>query len=273
MPVIRERLLERFGLARLPMLENGERIIAEGAAWIASDDLRLRLAKPVEVLTANNSYAPVIGRGLVLPREGEVHRSVISMYCIDPRDAVAKFQLARPKLPRDASPADPRQIYRILTVEVDETAQPFLERLELAIEIDDNLILNARVLSTLRGHTVEEAVYDLEFGLGLGSDGSGNTGSATEDASGGGPQGTMRTVSLGAVQLRSNITWREEEWDLVPGEIVEKYRPHHLDSRLRTNPRQISEKMYYVPCSVCKRNIYEINRNGCNEISCARSRS
>jgi molecular chaperone DnaK len=48
MPAIRSGLVERFG-SRVPKLPNGDRIIAEGAAWIAHDGLRLTLAKPLDV--------------------------------------------------------------------------------------------------------------------------------------------------------------------------------------------------------------------------------
>ena len=43
-PAIRNGLTERF-LGRVPNLTNGDRIIAEGAAWIAHDGLRLTLSK------------------------------------------------------------------------------------------------------------------------------------------------------------------------------------------------------------------------------------
>ena len=48
MPRIRERLLEIFGPLRVPQIERGDQLIAEGAAWVAHDRARLRLAKPVE---------------------------------------------------------------------------------------------------------------------------------------------------------------------------------------------------------------------------------
>jgi molecular chaperone DnaK len=50
-PHIRERLLERFGPARVPSITNSDRIIAEGAAWIGNDGLRLRLSETVRAIT------------------------------------------------------------------------------------------------------------------------------------------------------------------------------------------------------------------------------
>jgi molecular chaperone DnaK len=54
MPAIRDGLIERF-LGRVPRLPNGDRVIAEGAAWIAHDGLRLTLSKPIEILIADTS--------------------------------------------------------------------------------------------------------------------------------------------------------------------------------------------------------------------------
>jgi hypothetical protein len=72
MPAIRNGLTERF-IGRVPKLNNSDRIIAEGAAWIANDDLRLILAKPIELLVADTSgsgtYYPLVPAGLELPVE------------------------------------------------------------------------------------------------------------------------------------------------------------------------------------------------------------
>lgn len=100
MPYIRERILERFGPARAPNITNGDRIIAEGAAWIANDGLRLRLAKPFEVLHADNTYVTIFDERTVLPLENQIIASKLGAYCVDPRDGFAKFQLVRPRMAR-----------------------------------------------------------------------------------------------------------------------------------------------------------------------------
>ena len=73
MPTIRDGLTERF-LGRVPRLPNGDRIIAEGAAWIANDGLRLTFSKPI-VLVADTSgrgtYYPLVDAGWQLPLENE----------------------------------------------------------------------------------------------------------------------------------------------------------------------------------------------------------
>ena len=52
-------LVQRFG-GRVPQLKNGDRIIAEGAAWVAHDGLRLSLAKPVELLQPDGTLASAL---------------------------------------------------------------------------------------------------------------------------------------------------------------------------------------------------------------------
>jgi len=88
MPAIRNGLTERF-IGRVPTLNNSDRIIAEGAAWIANDDLRLTLAKPIELLIADTSgsgtYYPLVPAGLELPMENKVIPAADSrLFCVDP---------------------------------------------------------------------------------------------------------------------------------------------------------------------------------------------
>ena len=97
MPAIWNGLVERFG-ARVPALSNRDRIIAEGAAWIAHDNLRLTLARRIEVLVADGggrgAYLPIVDAGLTLPVENEdVAADSRRFFCVDPRDGVAGFEL------------------------------------------------------------------------------------------------------------------------------------------------------------------------------------
>ena len=129
MPYVREQLQQRFGLSRVRIAEHGDRIIAQGAAWIAHDQHRLCLAKPFEILDADDTYVPIIHAGQALPVEGQTRQIPIHFYCVDPRDGIAKLQFARPKQPSRASPGDPRQVYTTLTLRVDPRARPLVERL------------------------------------------------------------------------------------------------------------------------------------------------
>lgn len=168
MPRIRERLDELFGIARVPRLEHGDRIIAEGAAWIARDRARLSLAKPLEILHADDSYISVVRAGTVLPLENEVLRRELGMYCVDPRDGYAKFHFTRPEWPNRTQLSDPRLPYATLLVGVDSSAVPLLERLEVEVTIDDNLVAGISVRSSLFDDKEDVEVHDLEFGLRVG---------------------------------------------------------------------------------------------------------
>jgi molecular chaperone DnaK (HSP70) len=169
MPYIRQRLLEIFGALRLPEIDGGNRIIAEGAAWIAHDERRLRLAKPFEVLLADDSYAALVSEKTDLPTEGRSHVQPFGMYCVDPRDGFARFQFARPRWPGRAQKTDDRISHGTLVVGVDPSAEPLLERLEMKVEIDHDLVVSVDVASSLFGDTDRFEIHDLEFGINLGS--------------------------------------------------------------------------------------------------------
>jgi hypothetical protein len=79
---------------------------------------------------------------------------------------------------------------------------------------------------------------------------------------------------VGKVRIRSNVVLeevnvRKDHWALVPGEIVERYRRGHFSDK--PSLRQKDEKMYYEPCSVCRRTIDIINLEGCDQCSHAPS--
>jgi molecular chaperone DnaK len=132
MPAIRNGLTERF-IGRVPKLNNSDRIIAEGAAWIANDDLRLILAKPIELLVADTSgsgtYYPLVPVGLELPVENKVMPAANSrLFCVDPREGIAVVELAKPVRTGPALPTDPRKTLCVLNVPVDCRAAPLLEK-------------------------------------------------------------------------------------------------------------------------------------------------
>ena len=76
------------------------------------------------------------------------------------------------------------------------------------------------------------------------------------------------------ITLRPNITEKESAWNLVPGDIVERWRRNHLvvGSRDATG-LQHEEKMYYVPCVLCGRHVGRIRAEGvvdaCEHHNCA----
>lgn len=265
-PAIRHGLLEIFGMARLRVVENAATIISEGAAWIGHDGLKLKLAKPLELLHAHHDYAPIVHSRTILPIEGEQIRNVFSMYCVDPRDGFAKFEFARPKWPERESSQDARVPYTHLTVEVNPHAKPLEERLEVEVRIDHDLIATVSADSQLVRSKRHKEIHDLEFGLGLDGQVAAATTDADEAAIGVADEaeplsGQGQVHPVGAVRVRSNVSRGLHDWDLVPGEIVQE---HHPTADQFLTPLQRAEKMYYVPCSECGRTIYEIERDGCD---------
>ncbi|RIK30035.1 MAG: hypothetical protein DCC55_37590, partial [Chloroflexi bacterium] len=129
MPAIQRGLLDIFGMSGLRLVPNASSVISEGAAWIAHDRNGLRLAKPLELLNADNTYVEIIPAGTNLPTEGGAIEKRIDAYCVDPSDGLAKIQIARPTWPGRHSQSDQRVPYTHLCVPVDTTKRLFTDRL------------------------------------------------------------------------------------------------------------------------------------------------
>ena len=196
-----------------------------GAAWIAHDRHRLCLAKPFEILDADNTYVPIIHAGQALPVEGHTQQVPVNFYCVDPRDGVAKLQFARPKQPSRVQPPDPRQVYTTLMLRVDPRARPLVERLAVNITIDENLVVYVSAESTVRLDKVDAAIHDLEFGLRLDGSSAPMRGGDTDEGSGADSSrtqsGARPVANPAAVALRSNVhsaqhenrrySWRDDQ--------------------------------------------------------------
>lgn len=185
-----------------------------------------------------------------MPEEGEVSTDSFHLYCTDPRDGVAKFQICAPKRAGNAVlPNEPRTNLAIATVKVDKEARAFQERLELDVQINDDLILEAYARSLNFKDYDRREVHNLEFGLrfppGTRSTESSDNPDQTEELQEDKP-------SLGALSVRANIADRED-LSLVPGEFLYQYDPNYFDRRRSPPEHQDREKLYYQPCSLCGR--------------------
>lgn len=250
MPVVKRHLHEWFGPERVHIPDGTATLIAEGAAWFASDQAGLQLAKNVELVLARNSYLPLVKAGTLMPKEGEVKKESFHLYCTDPRDGVAKFQICAPKRSgRVVFPEEPRTPLENLTVKVDTNAKPFHERLELDVRINDDLILqaHARSLNVKNEDYVE--IHNLEFGLSF-------TKTQAADGREGDFEvpdtGALTKASVGALSIRSNVTDREDR-KLIPGELLYSFDPLYFDARLNPPDYQVHERLYYEPCALCGR--------------------
>jgi len=169
MPAVRSGLVERFG-SRAPKISNQDRLIAEGAAWIAYDDLDIRLSKPLEVLVAGGpgrgSWLPVIDTDFRLPIENQTAAAENRrFYCTDPRDGKAVFEFGKPKKVGAVQPEDERETLEVLALPVDPSARPFLERLECTVQIDHDYIAEVTIESNGAGKSVSKEIHSLDFGL------------------------------------------------------------------------------------------------------------
>jgi len=275
MPAIRNGLTERF-IGRVPTLNNSDRIIAEGAAWIANDDLRLTLAKPIELLVADTSgsgtYYPLVPAGLELPVENKVIPAANSrLFCVDPREGVAVVELAKPVRTGPALPTDPRKMLCVLNVPVDCRAAPLLERIECHLQIDHDYVITATLRSTGRGAQTKAEFHDLDFGLALPAHGEprGGRGADGDKPDEGGPLAHIPSARSNVAQ-RVNVALAvegpgadDELWRVVPGDIVTTWRPNHFDNRTsQASKRQNEERSFYVPCARCRRLISQIKAEG-----------
>jgi molecular chaperone DnaK (HSP70) len=167
MPAIQEGLREIFGMQRLRLIPNAATVISEGAAWIAHDGVGLQMAKPMELLHADNSFVELIPAGTRLPFNGKAIQRRMDLYCVDPSDGFAKFLFVRPKWPGREAQDDPRLPYTHLELPVDPHARPLFERLQVEVTIDHDLIGEIQALSLLRGDRRAAYIHDLEFGLSI----------------------------------------------------------------------------------------------------------
>jgi actin-like ATPase involved in cell morphogenesis len=252
MPAIRSRLHEWFGAQRVHVSDRSASLIAEGAAWIAHDERHLHLAKNVELLLARNSRLTLLPAGTEMPLEGEVRSETFHLYCVDPRDAVAKFQIEAPlKAGQVIAPGDPRMPLCSLALKVDEKARPFRERLEMDIRVDENLVLTAICRSLNRKDIVNGEIHDLEFSLRLPVDGElqGRQPPGAADAD---QDFSVSSHSVGDLTVRSNVANREDDF-MVPGELLYTYSPFYFDRQMRPPEVQDEERLYYEPCAMCGR--------------------
>jgi hypothetical protein len=272
MPAIRDGLNERFG-GRAPRLSNGDRIISEGAAWIAHDELRLGLAKPVELLQSDDTYAAVVSLPFELPIENETKPAAKAVYhCVDPRPGRASFTFARPSRPRARDARSDRKAYTTLHLAVDESAAPLMERLELEVLIDHNYVAQVDLRSTRRRDHVKSEIFDLEFTLRFPTVIDQSIKMAGEGDDAVGPEGELvcsgSRMQAGMVRLRSNVS-AISSWRNVPGDLVVKYRPHWFDDRTREYSEwQYNESVYYKDCPYCYRTRYEFRVDGCRNSYC-----
>jgi len=168
MPAIGARLNELFGTNRVEIPQNSRTLVAEGAAWIAHDSQRLRLARQLEVQLARGSHLPIVRQNVEVPGPGGVLAVNKDLYCTDPTDGSAVFNICSPDLITDNPQAfHDRTTLDHLSIEVSSEAEPFLERLHLEFLLDPDLIMHVKASSSLEGSEASIKLYALEFSINL----------------------------------------------------------------------------------------------------------
>lgn len=244
MPLIKAQLTEIFGISALHIAERGDRIISEGAAWIAHDNPEISLAKPFELVEARNSLLTIIRQGTALPERGKLIQAKQSMYCSDPRDGKAIFSFKRPQMVDKNAAADPRTSYGNLAVDVNPDFPPLEERIQLDVTIDDNLIAHVNVTADDQQLTSSLEIYDLEFAL--------NTREAKKKENHKSrvkfspPKGIPNQLIA-----RSNVSISNTSWELVPGELMKAHNDRNKYTRIDMTDIQQTEYARYQPCSNC----------------------
>lgn len=247
MPSIRSQMFELFGPERVIVPDNSATLISQGAAWIAHDAQPLVLAKQIELEMARGSRLPLLRAGAPMPTERQVSRVGLHLYCTDPTDGVAKFAIVAPtELSEQPQASDPRTSLGMVTIAVDRTAPPLVERLKFDVEVDEDLILSVSAMSSQRKDQAGASYFDLEFGIGLpGSNDLGPIDVADVDT----------WVPSGGLAVRANVADRKDA-KLVPGDVLYQNNPRAF-SRLpgpdQATDEQLTEHLYYKPCAVCKR--------------------
>jgi molecular chaperone DnaK len=271
MPAIRNGLTERF-LGRVPRLPNGDRIIAEGAAWIAHDGVRLTLSKPIELLVADTSgfgtYHPLVLAGQQLPIENEVISVAnLRLFCIDPREGRAMVEVVKPIKPGRTMVTDARKSICVGYVGVDSSAKPLIERINCQLQIDHDYVGKITLASTDDRSSFE--FHDLEFGLSIGGPRQ-----PKFDLHEGPPEtpnrGSRQPKVLGSsnVVSRSNIAVLSEQISkrrqVVPGDLARRWWPYYFDVQSREpTSRQREEDDFYKECALCHRLPTHYRAEGC----------
>lgn len=265
MPAIRRRLDQLFP-GRVVTARHGDRIISEGAAWIAHDNAIPVLSKPLEILDASSTPNVIAEANEPLPVDGNVKEITLSQfYCTDPREGVVNFSFQRPIYVGRYNVDTPRKSYGIINLKVDDKAPPLRERLNLSVLIDENYVVKARAESSMRGDTAELEISNLEFALRAKKSSAASDGSDYENK-----KEKQVNSENNYPAVRSIITKEKgtKGAKYIAGDIVDKYYDKFAFARPKFTQKQQDESNYYLPCSYCGKTIMEIKNTGCARPEC-----
>ena len=257
MPIISGRLHEFFGAQRVVVPEASSTLISQGAAWIAHDQERLRLAKPIEARLARGSFLSLVQADTSMPADREVLQHRFHLYCTDPRDGFAKLEICTPTRPT-AHPqrSHPREDLHVMELPVDSSTRPFREHLEVNVSIDENLVLMVSGVSTEAKKQRHAEIHDLEFSLRMPrvrpDSAPPEPRKSDLDDVDGVDEVNKPVHAAGSVVTRANVADAKDD-ALIPGDLLYTYQRNYFRRDGRATDEQQLEHLYYQPCFVCKR--------------------
>jgi molecular chaperone DnaK len=268
MPAIRDALVARFESRVMDVgtVSRGDRIIAEGAAFIAADGPRLELSKPLEVEEADREYAELLAAGTTVPIIDAATPTIKRLYCVDPAKGEATIRFVKPAGLGSYGRSDIRQPLQVSTLPVAQDCRPFTEELELRLRLDRNCVADVELFATVKkGQPVRAEIVDLEFGIALPwAVAAERPHSEWEAYRAWKDRGKrLSTAEAGAVRLISNVA-SAKDWRRVPGNIVKHYdQAYFNDGANLYSMRQKDQFLAYARCCRCHRRDEVIWRDGC----------
>ena len=249
MPLIKNQLEKMFP-GRVDYADYGDRIISEGAAWIAHDKVYPVLSKPVELkLASNNDDNNFV---VIAPAKKRLPTSNNSMpiehsqfYVTDTSDGFVNLQFQIPVgIGRQGQNA-PRNSLGTIRLEIDKNEKPLMERIKLEVLIDANYVIYIEAIAT--GIETKETleIYDIDFALEIFRDEENKDNLEIEIKT---KDEEMIEKGISARPLIVDI----KDKRYIAGDIVEEFHPGYMSIQTdEATKKQREERDYYKPCSIC----------------------
>ena len=250
MPLIKNQLEKMFP-GRVDYADHGDRIISEGAAWIAHDGVLPVLSKPIELKLASrdddNNFVVIAPAKKLLPRNNDsMPIEHNQFYVTDTTDGFVNLQFQSPVGVGRQGQNSPRNSLGTIRLEIDKNEKPLMERIKLDVVIDPNYVIHINAIAT--GIESEETleIYDIDFALEIFRDDLDNEPLVLDDIS------LENYNSTEGVTLRPLLI-NQNDKRFIAGDIVENFYPKYMSKQTNeATKRQRKEADYYLPCSVCK---------------------
>jgi hypothetical protein len=183
------------------------------------------------------------------------------------------FEFMKPKGVGLTAPSGEREILCEVSVPVNPKTAPLFERLGCEVRIDHDYIGHVRVESRGAGAVREAEFHNLDYGLALPRQGNPENYEPEQPTT---PTKRGRSTLVGSarilgdagsIALRPNSVISEDGRpcgrEAVAGDLAYETWPEMFRSdRLEATPRQFDEHMYYVPCAICRRTLFQIEQEG-----------